>query len=88
MRENVIVCNSREQKYKIVLHVSKAWLLPCYNIFDLLFMYNYVCLGFSSHSRIFRSHGDVSITGEGLQILTYAWQLRLLSSEDSLACHT
>ena len=27
---------------------------------------------FSSHSRIFHSFGDVIITGEGLQILTYA----------------
>ena len=29
-------------------------------------------LGLSSHSRIFHSYGDVTITGEGLQILTYA----------------
>ena len=28
--------------------------------------------GLSSHSRIFHSYGDVTITGEGLQILTYA----------------
>ena len=30
----------------------------------------------------------VTITGEGLQILTYAWHLLPLSSEGSLACHT
>ena len=29
-------------------------------------------LGLSSHSRIFHSYGDVTITVEGLQILTYA----------------
>ena len=28
--------------------------------------------GLSSHSRTFHSYGDVTITGEGLQILTYA----------------
>ena len=34
----------------------------------------FACLfawGFSSHSH---SYGDVTITGEGLHILTYAWQ--------------
>ena len=43
----------------------------------------------SSHSRIFQSYGDVTITGEGLHSLTYmyAWPSRPLSSEDSLACH-
>ena len=42
----------------------------------------------SSHSRIFHSQGDVSITGEWLQILTFARQLLPFSSEGSLACHT
>ena len=32
--------------------------------------------------------GDVTITGEGLQILTYARYSLPLSSESSLACHT
>ena len=32
---------------------------------------DFVYLGFSSHSSIFHSFGDVNITGEGLQILTY-----------------
>ena len=44
--------------------------------------------GISSHLRIFHSFGDVTITGEGLQILTYARHLWPLSSEDSLACQT
>ena len=52
---------------------------------------DFVCLfvwGLSSHSRIFHSHGDVTIAGEGLQILTYARHSWPLSSEGSLTCHT
>ena len=50
-----------------------------------------VCLfvwGFSSHSRIFHSFEDVTIAGEGLQILTYARHSWPLSSEGSWACNT
>ena len=47
----------------------------------------FVC-GISSHSRIFDSYGDVTIAGERLQIVTYAWHLWSLSSKGSLACHT
>ena len=43
---------------------------------------------FSSNSRIFNSHGEVTIADEGLQILTYARHSWPLSSESSLACHT
>ena len=39
-------------------------------------------------TREFHLFGDVTITGEGLQILTYAWHLWPLSSEGSLPCHT
>ena len=42
----------------------------------------FVCL-FSSHSRIFHSYGDVTIDGEGLQILTFAPHLWPLSSKSS-----
>ena len=52
-----------------------------------LFVYLFV-LGLLSHSRIFHSFGDVIITGEGLQILTFARHSWPLSSEGSLACHT
>ena len=46
----------------------------------------FVCFwGLSSHSRIFHSYDDVTITGEGLQILTYARHSWPLSSEGSLA---
>ena len=52
-----------------------------------LFVYLFV-LGLLSHSRIFHSFGDVIITGEGLQILTFARHSRSLSNEGSLALHT
>ena len=43
----------------------------------------FVWLRFLSHSRIFHSFGDATITGEGLQILTsYSWPL---SSEGSFS---
>ena len=48
-----------------------------------------VCLfiwSLSFHSRIFHSYGEVTIAGEGLQILTYARYSWPLSSEGSLAC--
>ena len=49
---------------------------------------SFVCLGFivplENFSLIWRRHP----TGEGLQILTFAWHSWPLSSEGSLACHT
>ena len=42
--------------------------------------------GFTSHSRIFHSYGDVTIIGEMLQILTY--MLGNYGSEGSSACFT
>ena len=44
-----------------IIHISETTLR------DFLFLF--VCLGFSSHSN-FHSYGDVTIAGEGLQILT------------------
>ena len=48
-----------------------------------------VCLfwGFTSISRIFHSNGNVTITGEGLQILTYARHSWLCICEGSLTWH-
>ena len=62
-------------------------------ICHVFFSQQFVCLfvfvlGLSSHSRIFHSYGDVTITGEGLQILTFVRHSWWLSSEGSLACHT
>ena len=42
-------------------------------------------LSFTSHSRL-HSYGDITITGEGLQILTYTWHSGC--SEGYLACNT
>ena len=38
--------------------------------------------------REIHSYEDVTITGEGVQILTYTWNSWSLSREGSLACHT
>ena len=43
---------------------------------------------FTSHWRIFHSYGDVTIIGEGLQILTYTRHSWSFSSWCSLKCHT
>ena len=56
-----------------------------YNL-DMFFVWFFISL--SSHSRTFHSYGDVTITGEGLQILTYARHSWQLSSEGSLTCHS
>ena len=47
----------------------------------------FVC-GFSSQSRIFHSHGHVTITSDRLQILTCACHSWPLNSEGSMVCHT
>ena len=59
-------------------------------MFTVISVYNgfIVCLSvwsLSSQSRIFHSYGDVTIVGEGLQILTHARHSWPLSSEGSLA---
>lgn len=43
--------------------------------------------GLSSYTRMFHSYGEVTITREGLDILTYARHWLTLNSESSLACH-
>ena len=66
-------------------HNSYQYISTCKTIEKL------VCLlvwGFSFHSRIVHSYVDITITSDGLQILTYARHLRPMSSEGSLACHT
>ena len=47
----------------------------------------FVC-GFTSLSTIFHSYGEVTSTGERLQMLTYAWYSWQLLSEGSLSIHT
>ena len=54
------------------------------NLCQLLFIW-----GFSSHQRIFHSLRFVTITDEGLQILTYTnWHSLPSNDEGSLMCHT
>ena len=47
----------------------------------LLLTLNLLIITFTSYSRIFHSFGDVTITGEGLQIFTYTRHSWPLSSE-------
>ena len=62
-------------------------ILGILNTVQDVFIFDY--LGFYvSLEKIFHSSGDVTITGRGMKILTYARHLRPLSSEVSLACHT
>ena len=58
-----------------------------HTLMDIILCKFAVVWSLSSHSRIFHSYGDVTIPGEGLQILTYARHSWPLSSEGSLASH-
>ena len=64
-----------------------------------LFNFNFSSLNSLTNNRLFGNYRptrefffhlyeDVTITVEGLQILTYAWHSWPLSSEGSLTCHT
>ena len=68
---------------------SRASMHPRHqNLPDVLFVVWLVGWGFWSHSWIFHSYRDVTITGEGFQILIYARLSWPFSSESSSACHT
>ena len=56
--------------------------------FSGLHLFCLFVLSFSSHSRIFHSFGDVTIAGDGRQIVTYARHLWPFRRKCSLACHT
>ena len=49
--------------------------------------YFFICL-FSSHSIIFHSYQEVTITGEGLPIFFLSWHSLTMSNEGSLTCHS
>ena len=72
----------KSRKFRSILHSRTELKLE---IPENIFFFVWIL---SSHSRIFHSFGDVTITGEGQQILTYVRHLWPLSSEGSLACHT
>ena len=58
-----------------------------YNINNVKCIYCLFVCGFSSHSRMSHWYGDVTIAGEGLQILTYVRHSCPLSSGFFLASH-
>ena len=53
------ICN-----YELVRTLLRYW---CNRFFNIWFVCLFVCLGLSSHSRIFHWYGDVTITDKGLQ---------------------
>ena len=63
---------------KFIIHKDQSNRNPTFNS---EFLVMFASLWLSSHSRNFRSYGDVTITGERLQILTYALHLWPLSIE-------
>ena len=62
-----------------ILHLENILLITYYCLFVVVFL---------SHSRIVHSHGDVTIAGERLQILTEIRHLWPLGSESVLATPT
>ena len=75
------------QKNPCFHFLEHAWTKSCPQTGDRLTDL-FVCLGFSSHSRMIHSYEHVTFAGECLQILTYARHLWPLSNGGSLACHT
>ena len=75
-------CNLNHIIYsKVIIQIEIFFFILCVN-------YSLVFFQFSSHSKNCHSFGDVTIAGEGLQILTPVRHVWPLSSKSSLACHT
>ena len=77
----------------VMVHAITCYPLPfknkiIWNLYLHLHIFLVVCWSLSSHSRSFHSYGDVTITGERLQILTDARHSWPLSNEGYLTCHT
>ena len=79
--EKIFVSRLAEYDYVVIIREKKLS-LKVNNILVCLFG------GFSSHSQVFHSYGDLIITVEGLQMFSYTRHSWQLSSEGSLACHT
>ena len=75
-------CSALRETSCAIIHICGPKIHKSLIRFCLIF------LSFSSHSRIFHSLGDVTITRERQQILTYIWHSWQLSSEGSLECPT
>ena len=95
------ICDTDTQRlpYVIVVTAEKSFntfdksesiSYSCYlrNRLELPFLFLFFALFFLSHSIIFQSYGDVTITAEGLHILTFARHSWPLNSEGLLACNT
>ena len=75
--------------HKVINHISKSdgdYLLTLTR-FLLVFLLLLFFQSFTCHTRVF-NYGDVAITVEGLQNVTYTQHSWPLSIEDSLANHT
>ena len=83
------LCPDFETSFKETIYIAtevfKFTIFVDQSLVISLFVYFW---GFSFHSRIFHSYGNVTITREGQQILTYASHSWTLRSEGSLACYT
>ena len=69
-----------------ILQIFSLWSVCL--IVLLFFSAFYLGGGTKSRLRMYYAHGYVTITDEGLQILTYARHSWPFSSYGSLACHT
>ena len=68
----------------MILSGNNVRINPC-----LLTIILFVSLGvFSSHSIIFHLYGEITITGEGVQLFNYTWYSWPWSSGGSLGCYT
>ena len=83
-KENLLLWFMRLEYWQIHLWILELLMKFVHIKYGIYFLFVW---GFSSHSRIFQSYGDVTITGERLQILTYAWHLWPLSSKGFKAWH-
>ena len=82
-----MVGNIEEIEYKHKAGVAVRWSFDAHAE-GLMFEFS-VCLfvrGFSSHSGSFLLYGDVTITGEGLQILTFVRHLWPRDTGHPLKC--
>ena len=74
------------EKQHVPVPITEHGKLPLHPF--LSFVCLFVCLGSSVPFENFHSFGNITITGEGLQIFTCSRQSWPLSSEGSLTCHT
>ena len=75
--------------HRLPCFINRVWKNTTLHSHITVYMtFGFFLWGITSHSIIFQSYGDVTITGKELQILTYARHSLPLSCEGSWACHT